>query len=237
MKNLCAQKLPAVAKLGVRRADYRGGVRYLILIKYKKVDGAEFIPHLDTLRHLIKTVRRTGIKINYSKGFNPHMLIFMSSPVALGLKSESEFCLFDTECKASEFMPLFNANTPKGIKCLSAYDVKGKVKIVSDVTSAIYEIKGINAFDVQEILNSDTFTVYDKRAGEEKNVRDRIKNLYFEGGVLYAELSFGNVMLRPDYLIDALLIRYGGEHPTAIKKDVKFLDGLSLEEYLEKENA
>ena len=204
----------------------------MILIKYSKKNGAEFIPHLDTLRHLGKTVRRTGFPIKYSQGFNPHMLIFMSSPIALGLKSESELCLFDCDVNAEEFKRVFNENSPKGIRCVEAYEVDKKVKIVADVTSAIYEIKNIPFFNVEDILSNEEFTVFDKRAEEEKNVRDRIKNLYFEGDTLYAELLFGNLTLRPDYLVEKLQKLYGGEHPTVLKKDVRFLNGLNLEEYL-----
>ena len=204
----------------------------MILIKYSKTLGAEFIPHLDTLRHLGKTVRRTGFEIKYSQGFNPHMLIYMSSPIALGLKSESELCLFDCDVKADEFKAKFNECSLKGIRCLEAYEVDKKIKVVSHVTSAIYEIKNLPEFNVEDILSSAEFTVFDKRAGEEKNVRDRIKNLYFENGVLYAELLFGNLTLRPDYLVEKLQKLYGGEHITVLKKDVRFLNGLTLEEYL-----
>ena len=205
----------------------------MILIRYSKLNGAEFSPHLDTMRHIIKTVRRMDMPINYSKGFNPHMLIYMSSPIALGLKSESEFCLFDTDYNGEDFLELFNKNSPKGIRCEEVYFVDKKVGIASDISSAIYEISGINYFDVNEILSSDTFTVFDKRAEQEKEVRDRIKNLYFEGDKLYAELAFGNVTLRPDYLIEKLFKCYGGSHPYAIKKSARFLDGLEIKDYIE----
>ena len=115
----------------------------MILSRYSKLNGAEFIPHLDTMRHIIKTVRRMDMPINYSKGFNPHMLIYMSSPIALGLKSESEFCLFDTDYNGEDFLELFNKNSPKGIRCEEVYFVDKKVGIVSDISSAIYEISGI----------------------------------------------------------------------------------------------
>ena len=205
----------------------------MILIRYSKLNGAEFIPHLDTLRHFIKTIRRMDIPINYSNGFNPHMLIYMSSPIALGLKSESEFCLFDTDYRGEDFKELFNKNSPKGIRCEDVYFVDKKVGIVSDISSAVYEISGINHFDVNDILSSDSFTVFDKRAEQEKEVKDRVKNLYFEGDKLYAELAFGNVTLRPDYLIEELVKRYGGSHPYAIKKSVRFLGGLEIKDYIE----
>lgn len=206
----------------------------MILIKYSKLNGAEFIPHLDTLRHFTKTVRRMGISINYSQGFNPHMLIYMSSPIGLGLKSESEYCLFDTPFDGDNFLELFNNSSLKGIKCQEVYKTSKKLNIASDITSALYEIKGINPFDVNDVLNDKEFSVFDKRAGEDRVVRDRINKLYFEGDTLFAELKFGNVTLRPDYLIEKLVKLYGGNHPTAIKKDVYFLDGLTAKEYVQK---
>ncbi len=206
----------------------------MILIKYSKLNGAEFIPHLDTLRHFTKTIRRMGIPINYSQGFNPHMLVYMSSPIALGLKSESEYCLFDTPYDGGDFLELFNNSSPKGIRCQKVFKTDKKLNIACDITSALYEIKGIKLFDVNEVLSDENFSVFDKRAGEDRVVKDRIIKLYFEGDTLFAELKFGNVTLRPDYLIEKLVKLYGGNHPTVIKKDVFFLDGLTALEYVEK---
>lgn len=204
----------------------------MILIKYSKLNGAEFIPHLDTLRHFTKTIRRMGIPINYSQGFNPHMLVYMSSPIALGLKSESEYCLFDTDYNGDDFLELFNSCSLKGIRCQAVYKTDKKVNVASDITSALYEIKGINPFDVTKVLGDENFSIFDKRAGVDKVVRDRINKLYFVGETLYAELKFGNVTLRSDYLIEKLVKLYGGNHPTAIKKEAYFLDGLSIDDYL-----
>ncbi len=204
----------------------------MILIKYSKLNGAEFIPHLDTLRHFTKTIRRMGIPINYSQGFNPHMLVYMSSPIALGLKSESEYCLFDTDYNGDDFLELFNNCSLKGIRCQAVYKTDKKVNVASDITSALYEIKGINPFDANEVLGDENFSIFDKRAGVDKVVRDRINKLYFVGETLYAELKFGNVTLRSDYLIEKLVKLYGGNHPTAIKKEAYFLDGLSIDDYL-----
>ena len=64
----------------------------MIVFKYTKKDGAEYLSHLDMLRHLNKILKRAGVPINYSKGFNPHMSIYMSSPIAVGLCSNAEYC-------------------------------------------------------------------------------------------------------------------------------------------------
>ena len=206
----------------------------MIAIKYSKLNGAEFIPHLDTMRHFQKTMRRMEIPVNYSKGFNPHMLIYMSSPIPLGLKSESEFCVIDTDFKCDDFIQKFNENSPKGIRCKECYYLDFKPNVAADITSAVYEIVGVNYFDVNEVLSSTEFMVFDKRKGEEINSREKIKELYFEEDKLYARLDFGNVTLRPDYLIKKLVELYGGNHPYAIKKEALFLDGVKAEDYFNK---
>ena len=107
----------------------------MILIRYSKLKGAEFIPHLDTLRHLAKILRRAGVNVKYSNGFNPHILIFMSSPIALGLKSESEYCLIDTDDSAENFKETFNKYSLKGIRCEEVWQTEKKAKVASDITS------------------------------------------------------------------------------------------------------
>ena len=204
----------------------------MILIEYSKLNGGQFIPHLDMLKHLTKIIRRTGISVKYSQGFNPHILIYMSSPIALGLKSLSEYCLLDTDAPADGFVEKFNACAPKGIRCVRAFNTDKKVKVASGVTSAVYQIKGIPYFDVNEVLNGDSFTIVDKK-GEEKEVKDKILDLYFEGDSLFAKLKFGNDTLRPDYLSNRLMELYGGEHIDIVKVSAQFLDGLSVTEYLE----
>lgn len=204
----------------------------MILLKYSKLYGAEFIPHLDTLRHLCKIIRRTGISVRYSQGFSPHMLIYMSSPIPLGLKSESEYCLIDTDYDANGFKELFNSKTPKGIKCVSAFNTVKKVNIAADITSAVYAIKGLNYFDVNDVLNEKTFIVKDKKQGE-KDVRNKIISLNWRDDELICEFKFGNDNLRSDAFIEKIQSTYGGEHAFAVKKEVKFLDGKTIEEYLE----
>ncbi len=207
----------------------------MILIRYSKLQGAEFIPHLDTLKHLTKILRRAEVKMNYSKGFNPHTLIFMSSPIALGLKSESEYCLIDTEESANGFLERFNAFTPKGIKCVEVWETEKKAKVASEIESATYYINGLNFFDVNEVLSKKEFTIIDKN-GNEKEVRDKIISLYFDGETLIATLKFGNDTLRPDYLTQKLEQLYGGEHIDVLKKSVTFTGGLTTDEYIKKLN-
>ncbi len=204
----------------------------MILIRYSKLKGAEFIPHLDTLKHLTKILRRAGIRVNYSKGFSPHILMYMSSPIALGLKSESEYLFIDTEDSGVNFLERFNEFSPKGIKCEEVFVTDKKVGIASDVISATYEITGLNPFDVDEVLSKNEFFIVDKK-GNEKQVREKILSLNFDKNKLIARLSFGNNVLRPDYLVNKLKEIYGGEHVDILKKSVRFIGDVDAKAYLE----
>ena len=202
----------------------------MIVFRFVKLNGAEFIPHLDILRHIQRTLRRTGVKVNYSQGFNPHMLVYLSSPLPLGLKSESEFCVVDTLDEADGFAEKFNAHTHRGIKCLEAYNVDKKPNVAADVTAATYVIGGLNKFDAAAFL-SENITLTDKK-GREINAREKIEDLRFSGSELIARLKFGGDGLRADLLVEELKRRFGGEHVVIVKKEAHFLDGLSFENYL-----
>ncbi len=49
----------------------------MIAFRYTKTDGAEYLSHLDLLRHIDRTLRRAGIKVKMSEGFHPHPKIFI----------------------------------------------------------------------------------------------------------------------------------------------------------------
>jgi radical SAM-linked protein len=84
----------------------------MIIIKYSKTLGAEFIGHMDTLRHINKTIKRAKIDVEFSKGFNPHRNINLSAPLPVGLQSISEYCVINTEFSATDFVERFNKNSP-----------------------------------------------------------------------------------------------------------------------------
>lgn len=202
----------------------------MLVFKYTKNNGAEYISHLDTLRHLSKIMRRADIDITKSKGFNPHMHIYMNAPMGVGIKSLCEYCFADTEEPAQSFMRKFNEFSINGLVCLSATDVIKKVNVAGAITRAEYEIKGVSPFDVNEILNSEVFTVTDKK-GNEKNLRSRIYSLENFGDKTTAVLGFGNDTLRADVFGSKLISLFGGEITEIVKTEV-FAAETPFDEYV-----
>lgn len=205
----------------------------MLVIRYSKRDGAEFISHLDTLRHLQKIFIRAKIPVKYSQGYNPHMLLYMSAPLGVGITSEAEYLVAETDYPAEEFIKAFNATAPSGIKCLWAINCVKKPNLQALMDSAEYCLSGINAFDVQELLNKESIFAIDKR-GEQKEIRDKILSLKFIDNRLIARLSFGNTTLRPDVLSQKLIELYGGEDVEILKTRC-FIGEKTVEEWLQNE--
>lgn len=200
----------------------------MLVLRYAKEEGAEYISHLDTLRHLQKILIRAKIPVEYSKGYNPHMLLYMSAPLGVGIKSQAEYFAVETNFDGNDFPELFNKYCPSGFKCLCAVKTQKKVNLQADMDSAEYLITGINDFDVAEFLSLKEFKVLDKR-GEEKEVRERVLDLKKSDNGLIATLSFGNFTLRPDVFGEALAKIYGGEVKDVLKLNA-FIRGVKVEE-------
>ena len=55
-----------------------------MLVVFEKTPRLRHIGHLDLMRAIQRSLRRSGLPIRYSQGFNPHMLMSFAAPLALG---------------------------------------------------------------------------------------------------------------------------------------------------------
>ena len=202
----------------------------MIVFKYTKTDGAEYLAHLDMLRHLNKILRRASVKTEYSKGFNPRMSIYMSAPIGVGITSLAEFCLVETDMLPNDFLTEFNKYTIKGVKCSFAISTTKKVSVAGLINRATYRIEGLNKFNEKEVLKASEFYFTNKK-GERKEVRQKIFALSWEGNDLIATLAFGNDGLRPDFFAKELIALHGGELRSVTKLNAH-VDEKTFENYL-----
>ena len=200
----------------------------MILFKFTKTGGAEFLAHLDILRHIGRTMRRAGVKVAFSQGFNPHMLVYMSAPMGIGIPSLAEYCQIETDESPETFIQKFNEFAPNGLTCVGAWTTQGKVGVASDIVKAEYEVKGINKFDEKELLSLEEFVIT-KKDGTPKNVRELIYSVAWEGDTLRAVIGFGNG-LRIEKFTEKLLEFYGGGEVVAIKTRGLNFEGKDFED-------
>jgi radical SAM-linked protein len=61
-----------------------------VRILFSRGQEIKFISHLDLIRVWHRALRRAGIVLAYSEGFNPHPKLSLAAPLPLGITSEAE---------------------------------------------------------------------------------------------------------------------------------------------------
>lgn len=101
--------------------------RYRYKITFSKTGNAVFIGHLDLMNIWRRSLRRAGLPLRYSQGFNPRPKISFSPPIKVGVESGSEWCEVELseECAPEKILSLLQNAFPEGIhplECNSASD-------------------------------------------------------------------------------------------------------------------
>ena len=68
-----------------------------VRIKFAKTGVMKYVGHLDIMRYFQKAIRRSGLPIKYSEGFNPHQIMSFAAPLGVGITSQGEY--MDIELK------------------------------------------------------------------------------------------------------------------------------------------
>lgn len=187
----------------------------MITFKYTKCEGAEFLSHLDLLRHIYRTLRRAGIEVAQSCGYHAHARIFLNNPLPVGVKSLAEYGTVDTGF-AGDFKEIFNKFSPAGIKCLGYKFTDKNPNFADAIERCDYLIKGLNEFDPSEILNEKSLVLTDLR-GREIDARPRLFDLKIREDGVFLSAGNGTKNLRPDMFSGYLSERFGGRAEEIIK--------------------
>lgn len=179
----------------------------MIAFKYTKTDGAEYLSHLDLLRHVYRTMRRAGMEIKTSGGFHPHPKIYLNNPLGLGIKSVAEYCAADISFDGN-FEKAFNANSPAGVRCLAFKEVDENPNFAYTINACTYSVEGIDEFDESGLLSRKEIVICDKR-GRTLDIRPRIYSLERKDGKLFFTLGCGENNLRPDLFTEFIESEYG----------------------------
>ncbi len=118
-----------------------------IRVEFKKFGGLKYISHLDLQRALLRFIKRAGIPIRYTEGFNPHPKIVFGLTLSVGMESECE--LVDIYLARREDNPeepiitpeeltsALSSVLPRGLEIVASYFPE---KPFSDVVSSDYII-------------------------------------------------------------------------------------------------
>ena len=168
-------------------------MRYLI--KFSKGEGIKFISHLDLMRTIQRIIRRSGVPIEYSKGFNPHMALSLAQPLSVGVYSDGEYMdiVLTEEMKVADLLARLNEAAPPTIRFFEAtpIEIVENVKRVPqamallDAGRYIIKLKLVNEENVEEkmasLLNENAWETLKKSKKGEKmaNIKPLVKELKY----------------------------------------------------------
>ena len=196
---------------------------------FEKSERLRHIGHLDIMRSTQRALRRSGLPVSYSKGFNPHILITFASALSTGALGRNEIMdvTLDSEVSPETFLAEMNAAMPPDMQLKSAKALDDKhPALMAMVQAAEYDLKllddetaakcvaAIPAFLDQESIMAMRKT---KSGVKECDIRPLLYDLSGEGQHIHATMTLTEHMsCKPDMLIKALCDFTGCQVPRVL---------------------
>lgn len=187
------------------------------VLKYKRDDRVKYISHLDFIRTFHRTVRRAGLLMSFSQGFNPHPVMTIAMPLSVGVTSDSEYIKigFAEDYAEEEIKERLNSALPCGFEILKVRKTEGKELDFAKLDRAVYNVElewSGNGFDAKEFLENKELKVMKKsKSGvKEADIRQYIYDFTVNNQSeskmeITMCLAAGNEYnLKPDTVIDAM---------------------------------
>ena len=193
--------------------------RFTVRLKFKKVGNLQYISHLDLQRTFNRVIKRSGIPVWYTKGFNPHMKLVFSSPLSIGSESVCEYLdlSMQGDISCAEIMERLNRELTDELCIVDAYIAERKFIDIAwaDYTCEIFcdDASDKLAADAEKLLSTSPLNMIKSTKSGEKEIDivSLIKNVNvsFDAGrgvlLIKARLSATSTnFLNPEMLISAM---------------------------------
>lgn len=111
-----------------------------VRLNFSKTGRAIFVSHLDLMRIMSRAIRRAGLSMWFTEGFNPHPYLTFALPLSLGQSSDCEYMdiRITDDMTNDEILSRLNENMPDGLKILSAGEPVFDAK---EIEKAMYFVK------------------------------------------------------------------------------------------------
>lgn len=136
---------------------------YKFLIQYRKIGKAIYFSHIHVMRMFEKTFQRAGIKLAFSRGYNPKPILEFAHPLPLGITGNREMLSAtinfsgEKELKSEDIIQLMNKYLPEGFYIDNMIQITNNKKksLSSSYYASEYTISGL---DTTGIVTIDALT-------------------------------------------------------------------------------
>jgi len=154
--------------------------------KFSKTGYLRFISHLDLQRLLRRSVKRAGIKLAYTQGFNPHEMINLVEALSLGFETTGDYFEIVTllPYEPEKLLADFNATFPEGLKFASCRELPYGSKNLSTVCEcacyeAILPLSSAMNISLHEFLAQEQITIIKRDKKTKKPVEKDVKKMVY----------------------------------------------------------
>ena len=155
-------------------------------IKFQKVGLSIYFSHLDLQKVMQRALKKSGLPVWYSKGFNPHIYMTFTLPLSLGQESLCESFDFrlDEDMREADIIKALEGTLPQGIVVTAAGEPDYEAK---EIKYALYKItmygeKAVLENAINDYLNSEKVTVIkqSKKTSKEVDLKTEIRDFNIE---------------------------------------------------------
>ncbi len=135
-------------------------------VKFSRTGRTRFVSHLDMQRLFSRALRRSGLPVKFSQGFNPHIVTSFASALAVGMETHGDYMEFYTtqDVDLNDAKKRLNDAMPDGIEILKlgemaekapklmAASAAARVNIVCDTDAALLREGILKIIDAKEYI-------------------------------------------------------------------------------------
>ena len=154
-----------------------------IRLKFRKKGLSIYYSQLDLQRVMARALKKSGLPVWYSQGFNPHIYMTFTLPLSLGHESECESVDFrlNEEMAEADILKALEGTLPQGIELVSAqapdYDARSIMFAKYDITLYGENTKIKSALDSYTALSEAIVTKVTKKGQKDINLKELINDI------------------------------------------------------------
>ena len=194
-----------------------------MLVVFEKTERLRHVGHLDLMRAMQRALRRSGVPIAFSKGFNPHLLLTFAAPLSVGMSGLREVMEvpLSEAISESEFKEKLRAALPPELPCVAVRAVDDRHPApMAQLYAASYQMSVKENAEalisaIPSFLEKDSVMALRKTKSGEKltDIRPMIYDLKaLDGETVACTLALCEAATcKPELLLDALAKEAGLE--------------------------
>ena len=219
-------------------------------IRFSRKGGTRFISHLDMQRTFARALRRSGLPVKKSEGFNPHLVTSFAAALPVGMETEGDYIEFTTlvDVDVKTLVPLFEECLPMEIRPLKIGMIPdGTKRLMASVAEAEVAYIPLSEHDsemlrnsLNEVLSKEEFFIEKKgKKGYKKvlktvDMRPLIHDALIAPNEVRVKLALTNDAALNPFVLLKELEKIAGEtiRVKVIRKDLLAEGGISLSDML-----